>query len=109
MSPHTTQKNPLSSRYSLWLIMWLGFGLRMQHLARQPLWGDEGWSFYFAAQSWWQLLALTAIDIHPPFYYLLLKGWLAISGETPGHGPLPVGHRRHALNPPELSIRQTPL
>ena len=53
-----------------------GFGLRVQQLGFQPLWGDEGWSFYFAVQSVPQLLALTAIDIHPPLYYLLLKTWL---------------------------------
>ena len=59
----------------------LGFGLRLQRLGFQPLWGDEGWSFYFATQSLDQLLALTAIDIHPPLYYILLKGWLFIVGE----------------------------
>ena len=41
----------------------LGFGLRLHKLSFQPLWGDEGWSFYFAMQSLPQLLALTAIDI----------------------------------------------
>jgi len=66
----------------LWLLLFtlLGFALRVQQLGFQPLWGDEGWSFYFAAQPLGQLVALTAIDIHPPFYYLLLKGWLAVTG-----------------------------
>lgn len=58
----------------------LGFGLRLQRLSFQPLWGDEGWSFYFATQSLPQLIALTAIDIHPPLYYVLLKIWLFIAG-----------------------------
>jgi len=60
-----------------------GFGLRVQRLSFQPLWGDEGWSIYFATQSVPQLLALTAVDIHPPFYYLLLKLWLAVAGMGP--------------------------
>ncbi len=64
----------------LWLIIGLGFGLRLQRLTFQPLWGDEGWSFYFATQTIPQLLSLTSIDIHPPLYYLLLKGWLFLSG-----------------------------
>jgi 4-amino-4-deoxy-L-arabinose transferase-like glycosyltransferase len=58
----------------------VGFGLRAQRLDFQPLWGDEGWSFYFAVQPLGQLLALTAIDIHPPLYYILLKIWLVFSG-----------------------------
>jgi 4-amino-4-deoxy-L-arabinose transferase-like glycosyltransferase len=58
----------------------IGFGLRLQKLGLQPLWGDEGWSLYFATQSLPQLLALTAIDIHPPLYYILLKAWLFVVG-----------------------------
>lgn len=68
-----------------WVLFFVlvGFGLRLQKLDFQPLWGDEGWSFYFATQSLPRLLALTAIDIHPPFYYILLKGWLRIVGLGP--------------------------
>ncbi len=68
-----------------WLLFFslLGFGLRLQQLSFQPLWGDEGWSFYFAMQPLPQLLALTAIDIHPPLYYILLKDWLLAAGTGP--------------------------
>ncbi|GIK42044.1 MAG: hypothetical protein BroJett011_58770 [Chloroflexota bacterium] len=74
-----------SIRVAHWILFFslLGFGLRLQQLSFQPLWGDEGWSFYFAAQPVPQLLALTAVDIHPPLYYLLLKIWLAIAGFGP--------------------------
>jgi hypothetical protein len=67
---------------ALWVILFtlVGFGLRVQRLNFQPLWGDEGWSFYFAGQSLPNLLALTALDIHPPLYYLLLKLWLFLAG-----------------------------
>lgn len=69
-------------RPDAWVLFFIliGFGLRLQQLDLQPLWGDEGWSFYFAMQPLTQLLALTAIDIHPPLYYILLKGWLALVG-----------------------------
>jgi 4-amino-4-deoxy-L-arabinose transferase-like glycosyltransferase len=69
-------------RPDAWVLFFIliGFGLRLQQLNLQPLWGDEGWSFYFAMQPFTQLLALTAIDIHPPLYYMLLKGWLAFVG-----------------------------
>lgn len=79
------RSQPSGVRVKPWIFFFslLGFGLRLQQLGFQPLWGDEGWSFYFAAQPLPQLLALTAIDIHPPLYYMLLKGWLAIAGFSP--------------------------
>lgn len=74
-----------SSWVNIWYIVFtlVGFGLRTQRLDFQPLWGDEGWSFYFAGQPVAELLALTAVDIHPPLYYLLLKGWLSLAGIGP--------------------------
>ncbi len=65
------------------LLTLLGFGLRLHNLSFQPLWGDEGWSFYFAAQTLPRLIELTAIDIHPPLYYILLKSWLTLAGFGP--------------------------
>lgn len=70
-------------RVTITLLALLGFALRLHRLDFQPLWGDEGWSFYFAAFSLPELLAQTARDIHPPLYYLLLKGWLAWLGNGP--------------------------
>lgn len=84
------QSNPLPNRqFELrpghWMLFFTlaGLALRLQRLNFQPLWGDEGWSFYFAGQSLPQLLALTAADIHPPLYYTLLKIWLFIVGPGP--------------------------
>lgn len=61
----------------------LAFGLRLHRLDFQPLWGDEGWSFYFASTSLGQMVRLTAEDIHPPLYYALLAGWLRLVASTP--------------------------
>jgi hypothetical protein len=65
-------------------IGWLGlllFALLLRGgaLAWQPLWWDEGYSVYFATEPLTRLLALTAADIHPPLYYVLLQGWLALT------------------------------
>lgn len=46
----------------------------------QSVWFDEAYSIILAKQSTAELLHLTAIDVHPPLYYLLLKGWAAIFG-----------------------------
>jgi mannosyltransferase len=65
------------------LFILLAFGLRLHRLDFQPLWGDEGWSFYFASMNLGDMVRLTAVDIHPPLYYTLLGGWLRLAGSTP--------------------------
>ncbi len=68
---------------SVALLTLLAFGLRLHRLDLQPLWGDEGWSLYFASMDLGEMIRLTAEDIHPPLYYLLLGGWLRLVGSTP--------------------------
>ena len=59
------------------LLLWiLGVGLHVGWLAWQPLWADEGYSIYFATETPARTLWLTANDIHPPLYYLLLHTWI---------------------------------
>lgn len=60
--------------------MLLAFTLRLARLDFQPLWGDEGWSVYFATMPFGEMLRLTAADIHPPLYYALLRGFFALAG-----------------------------
>ena len=67
----------------VFLLIFLGLGLRLARLSFQPLWWDEGYSVWFATQPLSQMAALTAQDIHPPFYYALLHGWAALLGTSP--------------------------
>lgn len=46
----------------------------------QSVWFDEAYSIMLAKQPAVQLVQLTALDTHPPLYYLLLKGWAALFG-----------------------------
>jgi 4-amino-4-deoxy-L-arabinose transferase-like glycosyltransferase len=57
--------------------------LRLARLDFQPLWWDEGYSVWFATQAPAEAIALTAADIHPPLYYLLLGGWIRLFGPAP--------------------------
>ena len=41
----------------------------------QSIWFDEAYSIMLARQPLVQLMHLTSVDTHPPFYYLLLSGW----------------------------------
>lgn len=65
------------------LLLLIGWGLRLFRLDFQPLWWDEGYSVWFATHSLGEMLALTARDIHPPLYYALLHGWIALFGPAP--------------------------
>lgn len=56
------------------------YGVIMLLARGQSIWFDEGYSIIIAQKPIDQLLALTAVDAHPPFYYLLLKGWAGVFG-----------------------------
>ena len=65
------------------LFVLLAFALRVLRLDFQPLWWDEGYSVWFATHPLGQMAALTAQDIHPPLYYVLLHGWIGLLGAGP--------------------------
>lgn len=46
----------------------------------QSIWFDEGYSIMLARQSVDDIFALTAVDAHPPLYYLVLKAWASLFG-----------------------------
>jgi 4-amino-4-deoxy-L-arabinose transferase-like glycosyltransferase len=62
------------------VLTFLAFVLRAWRLDFQPLWWDEGWTVYFATSGVGEMIARTAIDIHPPFYYLVLHLWTLLAG-----------------------------
>ena len=41
----------------------------------QSIWFDEGYSIMLAQRPLHELVDLTKIDAHPPFYYVYLKTW----------------------------------
>lgn len=65
------------------LLTLLALLLRSTRLDFQPLWWDEGYSVWFANQSLLQIARLTALDIHPPLYYVLLSLWTQFFGLGP--------------------------
>ncbi len=71
-----------SFRIILGAIFLGGLILRLVRLNWQPLWWDEGYSVYFATEPIDRMFWLTANDIHPPLYYLLLHGWYGLINHT---------------------------
>jgi 4-amino-4-deoxy-L-arabinose transferase-like glycosyltransferase len=58
----------------------LGFALRLPlNDVIPPRW-DEGWSIAHASLSLGEVFVITAADVHPPLYYLLLGVWQRIIG-----------------------------
>ena len=55
---------------------------RFYRLDHQSLWSDEGNSVILARAGFAEIAGRTAFDIHPPFYYWLLKSWIACFGES---------------------------
>ncbi|HMS40206.1 MAG TPA: hypothetical protein PKE69_08275 [Pyrinomonadaceae bacterium] len=71
-----------------WKIILVAIGLiyvllRFWDLTDSCLWFDEIFSVHAATHSWNDLFGFVAQDlIHPPFFYVLLKLWIAVGGES---------------------------
>ena len=62
-------------------VLLLAFALRIAGLAAHNIWWDEGIGVWLARMSTWEIIQWTAGDVHPPIYYLLLRGWRLLAGE----------------------------
>ncbi|MCA9970156.1 MAG: glycosyltransferase family 39 protein [Anaerolineales bacterium] len=69
-------------RLLLLAVLLLAFGLRLHRLDAQSFWNDEGNSARLSERPLPAIVEGTASDIHPPLYYLLLRGWRELAGET---------------------------
>lgn len=56
--------------------------LRFHLLDGQSFWNDEGNSARLSERTIRLILEGTASDVHPPLYYVLLRGWRELVGET---------------------------
>ncbi len=74
--------NAFARRHAAWLILALALALRCVRLSAKNLWLDESASWDLATSTVDRLIAWTAGDVHPPLYYVLLKGWVALFGDS---------------------------
>ncbi|NDJ63187.1 MAG: hypothetical protein GYB67_18855 [Chloroflexi bacterium] len=65
----------------LTLILLLAAATRILHIGEQSLWIDEGATYYILSQPD-RIEALAHRDHHPPLYYALLDGWIALAGDS---------------------------
>lgn len=62
------------------LIVMVAFLLRLYRIGEQELWLDEAFSFHIATMPNWVGSLLT--DTNPPLYYLLLRVWVQVAGQS---------------------------
>ena len=72
-----------SSTPLLFTITFLAALLRLHGISADGLSSDEAFSWRMVGYPWGELLHRAAGDVHPPLYYLLLKPWLGLVGDTP--------------------------
>jgi mannosyltransferase len=56
--------------------------LAMSTVTKFSIWFDEAFGSYLVRFNIWDLTRYTASDVHPPFYYWLLKIWTMMFGNT---------------------------
>ncbi len=75
--------NARRGAFTLATVVGAYIALRLWRLTDSCLWFDEIFSVHAARHTWSALLSFVAADvIHPPLFYLLLKAWIAIGGES---------------------------
>jgi uncharacterized membrane protein len=74
---------PARTRLAIAAICVLYIAVRMWRLTDTCLWFDEIFGVHAAGHDWNSILGFVAQDlIHPPLFYLLLKLWIGIGGES---------------------------
>ncbi len=71
--------------FATWLLIFIvvgGIGLRSYHLTARSLWFDEAFSWRLIQFPVSEMIVRDATDVHPPLYYLALKGWAFIFGTS---------------------------
>jgi uncharacterized membrane protein len=67
-----------------WLIVILAFGtiLRFYNNTQISLWHDEAFSALLIKYPWGEMLQRIGLDVHPPMYYVFLRFWHYIFGDS---------------------------
>lgn len=66
----------LVASLSLFAVIALG------NITRWSIWFDEAFGIYMIRFNYFDIASYTASDVHPPFYYWVLKAWTSIFGTS---------------------------
>ena len=56
--------------------------LNLYGLTKTSLWHDEAFSMLLPRYSFTEMIKRAGLDVHPPLYYILLRPWFALLGES---------------------------
>lgn len=86
ITPHAaliTRRASLLTRYSLLVILFVAFSVRVGSLAFQSLWRDEVDAIRFALAPLPDLIkTFTQPGFNGPLYFLMLRGWIGAAGQS---------------------------
>ncbi len=68
--------------WALGMIVTVFSGVVLGNMTRWSVWFDEAFSAYLARFNIVEIAHFTSLDVHPPLYYWLLKGWTVIFGHS---------------------------
>lgn len=64
------------------LIFILAFSLRIYNIEQKNMWFDEVYSWNLSLENSKDIIATASGDIHPPLFYIVLKGWTNIFSDS---------------------------
>ena len=68
--------------WALGMILTVFSGVVFGNMTRWSVWFDEAFSAYLVRFNITEIAHFTSLDVHPPLYYWLLKGWTSIFGHS---------------------------
>jgi len=72
------------SNLLLVIIFLSGLALRLYHLTAISLWHDEAFSALLIRYPWREMFYRIGLDVHPPMYYIFLRLWHYVFGNSLG-------------------------
>ena len=80
-SPHNLLAGLLRQPW-VWAILLLACAMRFYGATASAIWCDEGSSLMLSDYSLAGIWFHAAHDVHPPLYFMLLHGWMALFGDS---------------------------
>jgi mannosyltransferase len=65
-----------------WVALLLAVVWRLWDLDARTMWFDESFSWQITRFPWRDMIERARADVHPPLYYVLLKPWTGLFGES---------------------------
>lgn len=69
-----------TTKYLFLIFLGIAIFLRIINIISEQLWVDEAGSIYYAKAPFNKFWTIIINDIHPPLYYIILKGWIFLFG-----------------------------